>query len=84
MLLIEVSDSSIRKDRRVKTSIYAEAGVPEYWIVNISKEELLIEVHTDPTPDGYRRVEVLRDGDVLRPTRLPGVEIPVIEIPWKR
>ena len=84
VLLIEVSDSSVQKDRRIKAPIYAEAKVPEYWIVDISTEALRVEVHTDPTPDGYRRVEILRDGDVLRPGRLTGIEIPVIEIPWKR
>jgi Uma2 family endonuclease len=84
VLLIEISDSSIKKDRRIKAPIYAEANVPECWIVDISTVELRVEVHTDPTPSGYRRVEILRDGDVLRPSRLPGVELPVSDIPWKR
>lgn len=84
VLLIEVSDSSIKIDRRIKSAIYAEANVPEYWIVNISDDELSIEVHTDPTPSGYRRIEVLRDGDILRPSRLSGVEIAVRDIPWER
>jgi Uma2 family endonuclease len=84
VLLIEVSDSSIKKDRRIKAPIYAEANVPEYWIVDISSDELRIEVHTEPTPSGYRRVEILRDGDVLRPARLPDLEIAVTDIPWKR
>ena len=84
LLLIEIADSSVRKDRKLKAPIYAEANAPEYWIVDISNDELKIEVHTDPTPHGYRRVDILRDGDALRPTRLPGIEIPVIAIPWNR
>ena len=80
-LLIEVSNSSLANDRRIKGPLYAEAGVPEYWIVDISGNELRVEVHTDPAPDGYRQVAILRDGDVLRPTRLPGVEIAVDDIP---
>lgn len=84
LLLLEVADSSIKKDKRVKAEIYAEAGAPEYWIVDISGPELIVLVHTAPTPNGYRHIEVLRDGDVLRPTKLPGVEIPVFEIPWNR
>jgi Uma2 family endonuclease len=84
VLLIEVSDSSIKKDRRIKAPIYAEANVPEYWIVDISSRELRVEVHTDPGREGYRRVEILRDGDVLRPIRLPGVELAVADIPWNR
>jgi Uma2 family endonuclease len=83
MLLVEVSNSSLAKDRGIKTPIYAEAGVPEYWIVDVTGDELRIEVHTDPQNGDYRRIEILRDGDVLRPTHVP-IEIPVIEIPWKR
>lgn len=84
LLLVEISDSSLRKDRRLKAPIYAEAGVPEYWIVDVSGDELVIEVHTDPTPTGYRRVELFRDGDVLKPIELPAIAIAVRDIPWPR
>ncbi|HEU0037069.1 MAG TPA: Uma2 family endonuclease [Kofleriaceae bacterium] len=84
LLVIEVSDSSIRKDTKLKASIYGEAGAPEYWIIDISKDELTVAVHTRPTPNGYGHVEILRDGDVLRPTKLPGVEFAVLDIPWNR
>jgi Uma2 family endonuclease len=84
LLVIEVAESSMRKDTRIKAPIYAEAGAPEYWIVDISGSELVIAVHTEPTPHGYRRVEMLRDGDTLRPTKLPGVEIAVRDVPWQR
>ncbi len=83
-LLIEVSDSSIAIDRRIKSAIYAEAQVPEYWVVDVSGDALIVEVHTDPTPHGYRRIDVLKDGDVLRPSRLSGVELAIRDIPWDR
>lgn len=80
-LLIEVSDSSIRKDRKIKRAIYAEAGVPEYWIVNISDDdEIAVEVYTEPTNDGYAKLVTLRDGDILRPLRVP-IEIAVADLP---
>jgi Uma2 family endonuclease len=84
LLLIEVSESSIRKDRQLKAPIYGEARVPEYWIVDISGAELAVHVHTRPTNEGYRQIEVVRDGEVLRPTTLAGIEIAVAEIPWTR
>ncbi len=84
LLLIEVAESSIKKDRKVKAPIYGESHVPEYWIVDISGDDLIIYVHTQPTADGYRRVDTLRDGDVLRPAKLPGVAIAVLDIPWTR
>ncbi len=83
-LIIEVSDSSLAKDRRLKAPIYAQSGVPEYWIVDVSSADLIIEVHTDPTPGGYRRVELLRDGDVLKPSSLPAIAFAVRDIPWDR
>lgn len=80
-LLIEISDSSLRKDRKVKLPLYAEVGVPEYWIVNVSKPgDVTVEVHTEPTPTGYAREQVLRDGDVLRPLFVP-IEIAVADLP---
>ncbi len=46
-LAIEVSESSLDRDRTLKSRIYARAGVPIYWIVNVA--ERCVEVHTDPT-----------------------------------
>jgi Uma2 family endonuclease len=77
-LLIEVSDSSLRKDRAIKTAIYAEAGVPEYWIVDVNGGA--VEVHTDPDGDAYRTVTRLGRGELLRPVELPGVAIAVADI----
>lgn len=81
LLIMEFSDSSIRKDRRVKLPIYAEAGVPEYWIFDLTKEgALTVEVYTDPVDGEYANKRVLRDGDILRATRVP-LEIPVADLP---
>lgn len=84
LLLVEVSESSIRKDRKVKARLYAEAGVPEYWIVDLTGDEISVEVHTEPSPEGYRMIEVLGPGRVLRPKLLPAVSIAVADIPWPR
>ncbi len=81
LLLVEVADSSLRKDRQVKTPIYAEAGVPEYWIIDVA--DVAVEVFTDLYNGVYRSSQLLRRGDVLRPTRLPGIEIPVSDLPWQ-
>lgn len=79
LLLIEVADSSLAIDRGLKLTIYAEAGVPEYWIVDLAK--MTVDVHTEPTKDVYANVQTFRDGDVLRPTLLPEVAIRVADIP---
>lgn len=48
-IVIEISDSSLAFDRRVKQRLYAEVGVPVYWIININDSQ--IEVYTDPQPN---------------------------------
>jgi Uma2 family endonuclease len=81
LLIMEFSDSSIQRDRLLKRSIYAEAGVPEYWIFDLSKEgRLTVEVYTDPLDGEYATKQVLRDGDVLRATRVP-LEVPISDLP---
>jgi Uma2 family endonuclease len=77
-LLVEVADSSLSKDRRIKTGIYAAAGVPEYWIVDLDHDE--IEVLTAPERDGYARRAILHRGDTLRPAALPGAAIAVADV----
>ncbi|MHB1562106.1 MAG: Uma2 family endonuclease [Isosphaeraceae bacterium] len=78
-LVAEVSDSSLDDDRSVKRSIYAEAGIAEYWIVNLVDD--CLEVYRGPQPDGtYREMRVLRRGDVADILALPGVAVAVAEI----
>ena len=81
LLLIEVSESSLRRDREIKARLYAETGVPEYWIVDLSTDELTVEVHTEPSSRGYRHIETFGADRTLRPTRLPAVAIAIAEIP---
>ncbi len=80
LLLVEVSDTSLVKDRKIKTEIYAEAGVPEYWIINVRSRS--VEVRTQPGRAGYARVVTRSDDDVLRPLKLRGLELAVADIPW--
>jgi Uma2 family endonuclease len=46
---VEVAESSLAFDRRVKGSVYARAGIPDYWIVNLL--DRVLEVYRDPAPD---------------------------------
>ena len=80
LLLVEVSSSSIRKDRSIKRALYAEVGVPEYWIIDLTKGVPVVEVYTEPTAAGYAKVATLRDGDILRPIHVP-IEIRVADLP---
>lgn len=55
LLIIEVSHSSLKSDQQEKERLYALAGIPEYWIVDITHET--IHIHRDPVEDGYKTVE---------------------------
>jgi Uma2 family endonuclease len=52
LLLIEVSDTTLRYDRATKLPLYASAGIPEYWIVDLQGQS--IERHTNPVGSTYR------------------------------
>src|SRR5581483_8823648 len=78
LLVIEVSDSTLATDREVKGPLYAQAGIAEYWIVNLVDGQ--VEVHRDPTPNGYQTTRVLRRGDTIQPLAFPEVTIVVADI----
>ena len=72
--LIEYADSSLEKDLEVKTLTYAAASIPEYWIIDLKKMELI--VFKSPAPDGYQSQVVLKEG-LISPQAFPKVEIEV-------
>jgi Uma2 family endonuclease len=74
--VVEVAESSLEFDRKVKLSIYGMAGIPIYWIVNLTDWQL--EVYSEPSgeaePSGYRgcrtlgpddRVDLIIEGKVI-------------------
>lgn len=75
-LLVEVADSSLLRDRQDKTRIYARAGIPTYWVVNLVDRK--VEVFTDPDPSAvppaYRSRQVYGPGDQV-PLVLDGAAV---------
>src|SRR5689334_12520741 len=63
LLIIEVADTSVDFDRRVKLPLYARAGIPETWVMVLPKD--LIEVHSQPVNGKYRKVQRLKRGKTL-------------------
>ncbi|HEY7961025.1 MAG TPA: Uma2 family endonuclease [Solirubrobacteraceae bacterium] len=70
LLAVEVAATSHDVDRGVKASLYARAGVPVYWIVDVPGKA--VEVRTEPGPDGYRHCEIYRLGAAV-PSPAAGV-----------
>jgi Uma2 family endonuclease len=60
-LVIEVAVSSQRRDLRVKPAIYARAGVPVYWVIDLDGGRAV--AHTSPGDGGYASVEIVSELD---------------------
>jgi Uma2 family endonuclease len=85
VLVVEISESSLALDRDHKGSLYARAGLADYWIVNLAEQSL--EVHRDPGADPaapfgwrYRSVEVLRGDALVSPLALSSASIRVRDV----
>ena len=85
VLVVEVSDSSLRFDREDKGSLYARARVPEYWIVNLI--DRVVEVYRDPAPDAsaafryrYRSVTRLAPPATVVPLAFSGERVAVADL----
>jgi Uma2 family endonuclease len=76
-LVVEVAVTSASVDES-KAEIYAEANIPEYWLVRA--QERTVDIHRDPTPEGYRTKATLTTGDTLQCASLPSVTFPVADI----
>jgi len=77
-LLVEVAGSSLRYDRRLKGPLYAEAGVRDYWIVDLEGEA--VEIHRDPSSTGFQRAERVLRGATVAPRAFPDVTLTVADI----
>lgn len=77
-LLIEVSDTSLDFDRTVKLELYARAGIPEVWIVDLTSDRVL--VHRHPANGHYASAVAVEAPGVLDVEGLPGVTIPVAAV----
>jgi Uma2 family endonuclease len=62
-LVVEVSDSTLERDRTLKQAIYAQAGIPMYWIVNLN--DRILELYSDPDQVGtYRTQQRISEGTI--------------------
>jgi Uma2 family endonuclease len=82
VLVVEVSDSSLSYDRTEKASLYAAAGIADYWVIDVAGRR--VEVFRSPQADGsqpfgagYASVTAFGPGDALAPLAGPGGGVPV-------
>jgi Uma2 family endonuclease len=79
-LVVEVADSTLAFDRGRKAALYARAGIPEYWILNLP--ERLLEVHRRPDQDSGQYQEIVRldEAAVVSPLAAPAATIAVRDL----
>jgi len=69
LLVIEVSDTTLAYDRDVKFPLYAAAGIPEAWLIDLAAGR--IERHSEPGLTGYRAILRAERGDTVTSTVIP-------------
>lgn len=78
LLIIEIADSSPQYDRDVKALLYAAAGIPEYWLVDLNTS--VWWRFSSPEEGRYRAVEQYHRGQSIAPLLLPTCVIAVDEL----
>ena len=77
LLLVEVSDATLARDRDVKVPLYAAHGIPEYWLIDLDARKVL--VHRDPLPveRRWQSVQSVGADALLNLAVLPGAATPL-------
>lgn len=80
LLIVEISDTSLKQDRLTKAAIYAAARVPEYWIVNLRDDCVEVRREPDAKQRRYVAVSVARRGETITIAALPRVDVAVDDL----
>ena len=75
LLVMEVADTSLAHDRDKKMPLYGQVGIPEYWLIDVNNRRIVR--YTEPSINGYERMEEAYSGQSLSSTMLPGLVIAV-------
>jgi Uma2 family endonuclease len=73
LLIIEVADSTVESDRSYKVPLYAKAGIPEVWLVNLPAER--VEVYALPSGDAYQYTVEFGRGEQVSAQAVDGLAI---------
>lgn len=73
--IVEVSDTSADYNRSLKPPLYANAGVPEVWLLDLINHQ--VELYRQPTPQGYRTFRRCASGDAISPDAFPDIRLAV-------
>lgn len=77
-LIIEVADSSLKLDCETKAKAYSQAGIKDYWVLDVVKREL--HIFREPTEEGYQSEVILAEDGIVSPLEFPDLQIAVLEM----
>lgn len=78
LLVIEVSDTTLKYDRETKLSLYAEAAIGEVWIINLQNN--IVEIYQNPASGIYQLARIFNPGDQIQSAVLPDLSLAVNSI----
>lgn len=77
-LIVEVADTTLRKDQGVKARDYAASGIEDYWLLDVENRQLYI--FREPTSDGYQQKIILLENETVTSLRFPQLTVNIREI----
>ena len=77
-LVIEVADTTFKKDCETKGKAYAAAGIIDYWVLDVINRQL--HVFREPSENGYRSEVVLEESKIISPLKFPDLNIDILEM----
>ncbi len=78
MLIIEIADSTLHYDRDTKIPLYAKAGIPEVWLLDLTSQQ--IAVYRRPSADGYRTIQFPAPEERISPVLLPELTLSIADL----
>jgi Uma2 family endonuclease len=77
LLVLEVADTTVRYDATTKRDLYARAGVPEYWVLDIPGRRII--AHRKLTAGRFEEIIAFSDGEIVAPAGRPDLTLAVAE-----
>ncbi len=77
-LIVEIADTTLKRDTEFKANVYAKAGINDYWVLDLTNRKLY--VFREPTTTGYQNQQILSDDATISPVAFPNITISVSEM----
>jgi len=78
LLVAEVSASTLTFDLTTKAALYARAGIPEYWVLDVQRRRVI--VHRDPSHDRYQSIQSYLEQEPIQPLHAPQASVQVSQL----